>query len=945
MSRKGKAIYGVFLHGVDDCEGDVRRLILFTAIVVSFIAQNSYAAWLSGYTYRTPITVTGSTAGAQTNYPLKLDIAWRGSMQQDFGDVRFTSSDGETQIDYWIEGFGAADDIRPQYAFHFRSQENAQYYNGKTYFIYMSTDYDVMISYYNHSTETWATQVKIDDVPSGGLDSHYAPTLFIDSTGTIHAVYGIHNSSSLPMKHKKSTNIEDISAWTTLDNITSGTDDPTYPKAIVDDDDKIWMFYRNSTTYKESYKTSTDNGSTWSSTTNIIDMGSDSTYTAAIRFGNETPTQSIHVLWHRYDKTDLVHEDVWYAYSNDGGSTWYAKDGTNLGAVVTSGETSARIVTGQDYFTTDIRLTSDNKPLITYYRPSAGGTYFIYHNGTSWQTVLISSNVTSPSKLRKISDTSYEIIGNAGGAGIKKYTSTDSGVTWSAGTDVFDDAQTPGMFPLIVEDYPDENSLVYLWHSGVYAQGFTQNFNEHMNNADIWVEVPSIPISPGTITIYMYWGNDAVNTTSDGDNTFSFYDSGESGTPSSKWTGSGTGTVTYEASPYYSIYGDNSIVMDDNDTGAVYIATSTTISPNLGTARVKYVYTQRDSTNSVQSVAGDTVATTIQHINTGPYQGNIEYYDGTSYIPLSGDYEYEPAVMTVVDMPCKATTPNITVTSLTRNEDAYIYKDFGAAYFNGDFDMSVDFKITAITNNGYMALWALKNAINDINNAEDTLLVYAYLSAGSYTMVAQERNGAVNTNSGNYVYTLNTQYYARIKRNESVGTYGTLYFDIYGSAASRDAETSALGNLTVTLTEKQDFRYLYGVNSLNTGNATLTISGVISNLTTVSESASYEDLSTYTETDPNARYTRNMSSFNMSVNKGDTTYQDVVRSGMSDINRIRFYPDNSAASGVEKIYIDNVIIAKCVDPEPTYGLGSTQSQGGVFRQINSPINSSINRGF
>ncbi|MCK4532293.1 DUF2341 domain-containing protein [bacterium] len=39
-----------------------------------------------------------------------------------------------------------------------------------------------------------------------------------------------------------------------------------------------------------------------------------------------------------------------------------------------------------------------------------------------------------------------------------------------------------------------------------------------------WVEVPSIPVSPATTTIYIYYGNPSVNSISNGDNTFVFFD-------------------------------------------------------------------------------------------------------------------------------------------------------------------------------------------------------------------------------------------------------------------------------------------------------------------------------------------------------------------------------------------------------------------------------------
>lgn len=63
------------------------------------------------------LTINGSTAGSQTNYPMKLTlyntsgtdspgvVYLNGSARSDFGDLRFTGSDGVTLLDYWIESY------------------------------------------------------------------------------------------------------------------------------------------------------------------------------------------------------------------------------------------------------------------------------------------------------------------------------------------------------------------------------------------------------------------------------------------------------------------------------------------------------------------------------------------------------------------------------------------------------------------------------------------------------------------------------------------------------------------------------------------------------------------------------------------------------------------------------------------------------------------------
>jgi hypothetical protein len=60
-------------------------------------------AWLSGYSKRKKITLTGGTSGAQTDYQVKLAVTYDSDIQADFDDLRFTQSDGVTLIDAWLE--------------------------------------------------------------------------------------------------------------------------------------------------------------------------------------------------------------------------------------------------------------------------------------------------------------------------------------------------------------------------------------------------------------------------------------------------------------------------------------------------------------------------------------------------------------------------------------------------------------------------------------------------------------------------------------------------------------------------------------------------------------------------------------------------------------------------------------------------------------------------
>jgi len=72
-------------------------------------------SWLTGWVCRKSHTLIGSTDGAQTDYQIKItahygsgsdsgaEVYLNSKSKTDFGDIRFTKSDGVTPLDFWIE--------------------------------------------------------------------------------------------------------------------------------------------------------------------------------------------------------------------------------------------------------------------------------------------------------------------------------------------------------------------------------------------------------------------------------------------------------------------------------------------------------------------------------------------------------------------------------------------------------------------------------------------------------------------------------------------------------------------------------------------------------------------------------------------------------------------------------------------------------------------------
>ena len=176
--------------------------------------------------------------------------------------------------------------------------------------------------------------------------------------------------------------------------------------------------------------------------------------------------------------------------------------------------------------------------------------------------------------------------------------------------------------------------------------------------------------------------------------------------------------------------------------------------------------------------------------------------------------------------------------SLDRDETAYLIRDDGAGNtkWDGDFIAHVDCRMDSGGNDfAQVGVWGIMNVVNDFGSAltanDDYLILKLVTNAGSVmNLVLQESDGGSAT-SDIFVGSLDTTYYCRVIRDESVGSFGTLTCEVYATNVLRATEGTKLDTLTITLnTSKKDFRYLYGLSSWNTGLSSTVMSGFAQNL-------------------------------------------------------------------------------------------------------------------
>ena len=126
-----------------------KLLIVIGLLLLASSVSASDDWWNTSYQYRIPITLTGNTSGAQTNYQLMLNVSYDSDMQSDFDDLRFTDDSGNLQsawlenktndswADIWINFTSTPDDGATQtYYMYYGNLEVSNYWNGDNTFIF-----------------------------------------------------------------------------------------------------------------------------------------------------------------------------------------------------------------------------------------------------------------------------------------------------------------------------------------------------------------------------------------------------------------------------------------------------------------------------------------------------------------------------------------------------------------------------------------------------------------------------------------------------------------------------------------------------------------------------------------------------------------------------------------------------------------------------------------
>jgi hypothetical protein len=530
------------------------------------ICHSTVPAWLSDWGFRKAHTIQGSTASAQSDYQVRVKVHYGSGTDSgenvylnancgtDFGDIRFTAEDGITQLNYWTDQAQPSAGALKHFAengagrpFGIVDYPAAIYYNSRTYVVWCGSE--GYITYFDHTSGRWGGAVKFAD----GLDpGHGNPAIMINDEGKIIVAYDCHEYARI----KISSNPEDISSWGAPIQVFNYA---TYHRFVKDSSGNIYLFVMHGDAADSSklcYKKSSDGGQTWGPTNVVVDFAG----SAIVYAGNaeyDSVNNRIHIGWCLYTNKNK-RQNIYHAYLDILTGNMHSMDGTDLGPTISTSEadTYCKVVdTGLlEAEIPAVHLDSNGYPYIIDTYGYSGDYKYIFTRwtGSSWSTpqTITSTNsrfnipdfiVHSPSNIEAYLITRLYPCWEGGD--IEKW--VWDGTSWSQDSIILTEKESglPLADPMCVKNGLNSFKVVFgqqvvdqagpglqtgsglkLYAHGDY--GFVIGEDGGSEEAEFWVKIPSIPSSPDSATIYVYYGNPSATTTSDGFNTFIRFDDG-----------------------------------------------------------------------------------------------------------------------------------------------------------------------------------------------------------------------------------------------------------------------------------------------------------------------------------------------------------------------------------------------------------------------------------
>lgn len=319
--------------------------------------------------------------------------------------------------------------------------------SNKTFVTWSGPGMDIYVSEYDHQAESWGQSVKICDLNQTDTYAyHDYPTMVMLPDGKLGVFYANHVNSAYLVKAPNAGSI--AGTWT---RTQISDDNNAYPMPVVIGSD-IYFYYSKNTgtaTYRTyHYIKSSDNGSTWTSPTTIIDTGKTTDKLNEVyAWGVSEDDGKVYITWSMAGGSahNAQTDHLYLAYHDTSAGTMHNVAGTNFGTQVDHGDLGSAVV---EYVTKSSSGDYDQ----THPIKSAGvevvnGNVYVgfaelesgvkklkfskYESG-SWNTTTVDTGIYDFRDIVQNSDGSVEMMYTRdNGATLKNVESTNGGTSWT----------------------------------------------------------------------------------------------------------------------------------------------------------------------------------------------------------------------------------------------------------------------------------------------------------------------------------------------------------------------------------------------------------------------------------------------------------------------------------------------------------------------------------
>ena len=147
----------------------------------------------------------------------------------------------------------------------------------------------------------------------------------------------------------------------------------------------------------------------------------------------------------------------------------------------------------------------------------------------------------------------------------------------------------------------------------------------------------------------------------------------------------------------------------------------------------------------------------------------------------------------------------------TRNDTGYVYKDFGADFFDGDFTHQFEIEWSSLANVSITTPWGVHNAVGDVNDwvgaGDDGALIYLWDNVEEIRFAVMENGGLPYDSWAGGGPQANTLYFITVDRNDDGGANNTGQYLCYIRTGSHAGALQDTMTKDSAAGEQNDLRY------------------------------------------------------------------------------------------------------------------------------------------